>query len=150
MKSNIRTIALATLVAIASLSQTLHAQTLAVPVRVDVPFSFDYGSQHFGHGVYVLSTNTQHVLTVRSNGSSGMAMIQSAWDRTPAKTSVVIFKKFGDRYFLQEVRIANAATHIDVLESQAEKRAVRELASRGETRTTEVALALLPEPTVGN
>jgi hypothetical protein len=149
MKSNIRTIALATLVAIASLSQTLHAQTLAVPVRVDVPFSFDYGSQHFGHGVYVLRTNTEHVLIVRSNRNSGMAMVQNSYDPTPAKTSVVVFKKYGDRYFLQEVRMAGAANHIDVIQSQAERRATRELASRG-TEATQVALALLPARTIGN
>jgi hypothetical protein len=149
MKFNIRTIALATLVATASLSQTLHAQTLAEPVRIDVPFSFDYGTQHLSHGVYVLSMSSQNVLSVRGNGPSGVAMIQTSWDRTPAKNSVVIFKKYGDRYFLQEVRIAGAATHMDVLESQAEKRATRELASRG-TEPTQVALALLPERTNGN
>jgi hypothetical protein len=144
MKSNFRTIALATLVAIASLSSTLHAQALTMGVRVNVPFSFDYGSEHFGRGVYNLTMEGQHFLIVRSSTSAAAAMVQSSWDRTPAKNSVVVFKKYGDRYFLDEVSIAGADTHINVLQSRDEKRATRELASRGES-ATQVALAFLPE-----
>ncbi|MGB6608514.1 MAG: hypothetical protein WA891_09755 [Acidobacteriaceae bacterium] len=144
MKSNFRTIALATLVVIASLSSTLHAQTLTTGVRVNVPFSFDYGSKHFGQGVYTLNRDGEHFLVLRGNSSVATAMIQAAWDRTPAKNSVVVFKKYGDRYFLDEISIAGAATHIDVLQSGDEKRATRELASRGEN-ATQVALAFLPE-----
>jgi hypothetical protein len=76
-------------------------------------------------------------------------MVRADWSMTPARTSVVIFKKYGDRYFLEQVREAGAVTHIDVLQSQAEKRATRELASRG-TEATQIALALLPERTNGN
>jgi hypothetical protein len=148
MTYKIRTIALAALVAIASLSQTLHAQT-TIAARVDVPFSFDYGTKHFAHGVYNLSMDGQHFLVIRNNASAASVMTQISYDPTPMKTSVVVFKKYGDRYFLQEVQIAGAATHIDVLESQAEKRAARELASRGEN-VTQVALALLPVRTLGN
>jgi hypothetical protein len=148
MKLNIRTIALATLVPIASLSQTLHAQT-AIAARVDVPFSFDYGTKHFGHGVYTLSMDGQHFVTIRNNASFATAMAQTSYDPTPAKTSVVVFRKYGDRYFLEGVSIAGAATHIDVLQSREEKRAARELASRGEN-ATQVALALLPARALGN
>ena len=144
MTSNIRTIALAALVAVASLSATLHAQTLPTAVRVNVPFSFDYGSKHFGRGVYNLTMDGEHILIVRSSTSVAAAMVQSSWDRTPARNSVIVFKKYGDRYFLDEVSIAGADTHINVLQSRDEKRATRELASRGEN-ATQVALAFLPE-----
>jgi hypothetical protein len=147
--SSIRTIALATLVSIASLSQTLHAQITSPAARVDVPFSFDYGTTHFSSGVYILTMNGQNLLTVRHYDRAATAMVRADWSMTPARTSVVIFKKYGDRYFLEQVREAGAVTHIDVLQSQAEKRATRELASRG-TEATQIALALLPERTNGN
>lgn len=79
MTSNIRTIALAALVAVASLSATLHAQTLPTAVRVNVPFSFDYGSKHFGRGVYNLTMDGEHILIVRSSTSVAAAMVQSSW-----------------------------------------------------------------------
>ena len=52
MKTTIRTIALASLVAIASLSQTAIAQTGWPSTTVDIPFAFDSGTQHFEAGVY--------------------------------------------------------------------------------------------------
>jgi hypothetical protein len=147
--SNIRTIALAALVTIASLSQTLHAQTLQQGVRVNVPFSFDYGTKHFAHGVYVLGMNSQSVLIIRNNATVATAMAQTSFDPTPTRTSVVVFRKYGDRYFLDEVRMAGTATNISVLQSREEKHAARELAMRGEN-ATQVALALLPLRPFGN
>jgi hypothetical protein len=149
MTSNIRTIALATLVAIASLSQTLHAQTVPHSARVNVPFSFDYGTQHFAHGVYTLTMDGTNVLTIRSGAESAMAISQIAWMPMRINSSEVVFRKYGDRYFLDEVLIANLGADITVNESKAEKSAARELAHRGSQPTT-LALAFLPEHTLGN
>jgi hypothetical protein len=148
MKSNLRTIVLASLVAIASLSQTLHAQT-SFAARVDVPFSFDYGTKHFAHGVYTLSMDGQHTLTLRSNASVATAMVQMSYDPTPTKNSVVVFKKYGDRYFPDEVSIAGVETEIDVFQTREERRAARQLRASGE-KPVQVALALLPATPRGN
>jgi len=51
MKTTIRSIAIASLVAIASLSQTVIAQTGRPATTVNIPFAFDYGTQHFAAGV---------------------------------------------------------------------------------------------------
>lgn len=149
MTSNIRTLALATLVAVASLSHTLHAQSIAQPLAIHVPFSFDYGSRHFAAGTCVLNRNSLNTLIVRCNGTAAVAMIKTEYDPTPAKSSFVLFKKYGDRYFLQEIHIANATGHLDVYESDTEKRATREYASRG-SQPTELAVALSPALSAGN
>ncbi|MGC2297158.1 MAG: hypothetical protein WA476_00040 [Acidobacteriaceae bacterium] len=149
MTSNIRTIALATLVAIASLSQTLHAQNAPPSARVNVPFSFDYGTKHFAHGVYTLTMDGTDVLRISSGTENAMAVIQTAWVPTRLKSSAVVFTKYGDRYFLDEVLIADLGADITVNESKAEKSAARELAQRGSQPTT-LALAFLPEHTLGN
>jgi hypothetical protein len=149
MTSNIRTIALATLVAIASLSQTLHAQTAPNSARVNVPFSFDYGTKHFAHGVYTLTREGMNVLRISSGTENAMAVIQTGWMPTRIKSSEVVFRKYGDRYFLDEVLIADLGADITVNESKAEKSAARELAQRGSQPAT-LALAFLPEHTLGN
>ena len=150
MTSNLRTFALATLVAIASLTPSLHAQT-TIRAQVDVPFSFDYGTTHFGRGSYIIAMNGENALVVRNAAASQSAMVlaQLHYDPTPADRSLVTFKKCGDRYFLEEVSIANSATRVSVYESKSERKAERELALRG-MESTQVALALAPVRPFGN
>ena len=50
MKLNFRTIAVFALIAIAGLSQAVLAQSSRPPLKIDVPFAFDYGKQHFAAG----------------------------------------------------------------------------------------------------
>ncbi|HEX4309041.1 MAG TPA: hypothetical protein VHZ25_03380 [Acidobacteriaceae bacterium] len=149
MTSRIRTIALAALVVVASLSQTLHAQTGAVRARVNVPFSFDCGKAHFAGGIYTLIQLSPNVLSIRANGTAAMAMIQINFDPRITKTSQVTFRQYGDRYFLEEISMAGSEAHVSVYESQSEKQAARELASRG-GEATQVALVPLPERPAGN
>lgn len=149
MTSQIRTFALAALAVLASMT-TLHAQN-TIRAQVNVPFSFDYGTTHFGHGTYVLSMNGPNSLVVRNQATGQQAMIlaQMAFDPAPSSNSLVTFKKYGDRYFLEEVSIANSETRVTVYEGKAERHAARELAQRG-VGATEVALALAPARPLGN
>lgn len=143
MTSQIRNIAVAALVAIASLAPALHAQN-TIHAQVVVPFSFDYGTTHFGRGTYVLSM-TGNALVVRNRTTSQTAMVMAQLDDSPtaANSSLVIFKKYGDRWFLENVQIAGNGASVSVYESKAERQAARELASRGED-ATQIALALVP------
>jgi hypothetical protein len=143
MKFNIRTVTFAVLAVLASASPALQAQTSLLYARVNVPFSFDYGGKHFYHGIYTLTMNDQNILTLRNNVSTAMVMVQADYAPARVKTSQVIFKKYGDRYFLEEVSVSGSATHVAVLESKAERHAAREFASHGGS-PSQVALALLP------
>lgn len=145
MTSQIRNIALAALVAVASLAPALHAQHSSIHARVDVPFSFDYGTTHFGRGTYVISMN-DGALVVRNSITSQSAMVIARFDESsmPANASLVTFKKYGDRWFLENVQIAGNTTSVSAYQSKAERQAEQLLASRGQ-EATQVALALLPE-----
>ena len=149
MTSQIRNIALAALVAIASLAPALHAQNSTIHARVDVPFSFDYGTTHFGRGTYIITMNDQ-ALVVRNRMTSQSAMVMARLDESPipANSSLVTFKKYGDRWFLEQVQIAGDSTSVSVYESKQERQASQELASRG-GEATQIALALLPEGAFG-
>jgi hypothetical protein len=144
MKTTIRTIALATLVAIASLSQAVIAQTGRPSFRVDVPFAFDYGTQHFAAGIYTVSMELNHdILTVSNGNRSAWALIQAGNDPTAQQsTGYVMFRKYGDRYFLTEFSPASWHIHATVFESVAERRAARDLAASHVT-PTRVQLALM-------
>jgi hypothetical protein len=130
MKTTIRTIALASLVAIASLSQTVIAQTGQPSTKIDVPFAFDYGTQHFVAGVYTVSMRDENILTLSSGNRTAWAMIQAGYDPTAQQSaSYVVFRKYGDRYFLTEFSPANWHLHATVSESAAERRAARDFAA---------------------
>lgn len=145
MKSIIQTIALAAVVGIASVPAG-HAQTGWHRAGVTVPFSFDCGQTHLAHGRYVLSIDG-NVLTIRGNGSAATVLAQSSYNPTTTETLRVVFKRYGDRYFLEEVR--GARNELTVNETSAEKRAAREFATHG-MRPETLALALVPQGPLGN
>ncbi len=140
MKSSIRTIALAALVSIASLSPALHAQTASLQARFDVPFSFDCGTTHLSAGVYTLTVPEGNILVLRNSSQAVVALVQMAYDPTPSRNTLATFKKYGDRYFLEEITASGKFSHAYVAESGAEKRAARESGEAG----TQIAVAALP------
>jgi hypothetical protein len=87
---------------------------------------------------------------VRNRATSQSAMVIARLNTSPvlAHSSQVVFKKYGDRWFLEQVEIANSEQSVSVYESKAERKAALELASRGED-ATQIALALLPAQDFG-
>jgi hypothetical protein len=148
MKTTIRTIALASLVAIASLSQTVIAQTGQPSTKVDVPFAFDYGTQHFAAGVYTVSMRDKNILTLSKGNRSAWAMIQTGYDPTQHKAGYVVFRTYGDRYFLTEYAPASGSLHASVFESGAERRAARDFAANHRSPGS-VQLALMSNSSGG-
>ena len=142
MRSSMRTIALTTLVAFAALSQTLHAQPGHPSTKVNVPFAFDYGAQHFPAGVYIISMRDQNVLLLQGGDRSAWVMIESGYDPTQHKAGSVTFHKYGANYFLAEFSPAWGSIHATVFESRAERRAARDYAANHLTPSL-VQLALL-------
>jgi hypothetical protein len=144
MKTNIRSFALAVVLAAASLTPALHAQN-ELRAQVDVPFSFDYGTTHFGRGTYILSMDggTAMIIRNRATSQSAMAIAKVNYSPIMATASQVVFRKYGDRWFLETLTRAGSENSVTVQETKAERKAVLELASRGE-EGTQVALALLP------
>jgi hypothetical protein len=146
MKMNIRTIALATLAITASLSLTLHAATRPVCNRVNVPFAFNYGSAHFAPGIYNISMLRTDLMELRGgNGHVALAIVQTEYDSQPRTAGKLVFKKYGDRYFLSEVWEVNTTTHLKLFETKQEKHAAKELISQS-TNSSRVELALVTAP----
>jgi hypothetical protein len=117
MKLSISTIALATLVAVASLTQ-LHAQNNAA--RINVPFAFNSGSEHFAAGAYTITTQGPDILALRNDSHPGtrLAMIEFSTDASSAHApSSLTFRKYGNNYFLAEYS-TNSATMTLVMSNQ--------------------------------
>ena len=145
---------------IAKLSATLTAAVLAFGgmtvtaqaqmnqgVRVNVPFAFEQGSAHFAAGEYTLSLPTGHLLLVRGEKDSGYSLANVDKSLHPADRSKVVFKRYGDRYFLHGIWMAGSATHVDCVKSREEKSLQKELhlASVGK-KADGVEIAVLEMP----
>ncbi len=151
MKTNMRTIVLAATVVFASLSQTLHAQSTTPAARGNVPFAFEFGSQHLSPGVYTVDMSNSIILSLRDSHGATMAMTRKDGDRRPAEKSHLVFVKYRDQFYLDQVWIKGNAGYIAVYHTKAEKRAARELSLNGAAPTQiELALESAPAITSGN
>jgi hypothetical protein len=119
-----------------------QAQNLDESVIVNVPFAFGDGSQNFAAGQYSIRMDDQKILAIRGQSNSGFAMVWFERDSHPADTTKVVFRKYGDQYFLSEIWIAGESTHTYRLPSKQEK---REEAANKEA-PTEVVVAALEMP----
>jgi hypothetical protein len=147
MKSHVHTICVAFLAA-ATLSATVHAQTTAV-YRVEVPFEFNCGKNHLGPGTYTITADEpHHTLMIQNEAQSLLVLAQVSYDPGRVGSSKAVFKKYGDLFFFEELKMRGSATDMYLSVSAAERRAARELARQGK-QPTELALAVSPERTFG-
>jgi hypothetical protein len=119
--SKVRAILLAIIFAGAPFSPASHAQDLEGAVIVKVPFAFENGPQHFSPGLYTISMDYRNIATIRGESGSGFATTGFDQDLQPAKTTKVVFHKYGDQYFLDEIWVAGETTHTYFLPSKAER-----------------------------
>jgi hypothetical protein len=108
-------------------------------VVVNIPFAFENGSQHFTPGLYTIRMDYRNIMIIRGNAGSGIAITWFDEDRHPSDTTKVVFRRYGERYFLDQVWIAGEATHAYTLPSKAEK---REIAANGGASTSVQVAAL--------
>jgi hypothetical protein len=140
MKHSISTLAIATLVAIASLTQA-HAQNHAV--RVNVPFAFNSGSAQLAAGTYTVDMQGADnlVLSNSAKRSTRLALIESRTDTgSPNAPASLTFRKYGNNYFLAEY--STGGTTIKLIESRKERSLAREQAMN-QTEPSLVQLAAL-------
>jgi hypothetical protein len=139
--SKVRAILLAIIFAGAPLSPASHAQDLKTAVIVNVPFAFQNGSQHLAAGRYTISMDYQHIASIRGESGSGFAMTGSDEERQPSTTTKVVFRKYGDQYFLREVWVAGDTSHTYFPTSKVER---LEISSNRTAPSTVVVAALEP------
>ena len=119
--SKVRAILLAIIFAGAPLSPASHAQDLEGAVVVNVPFAFENGPQHFAAGLYTIGMESHNVLMIRGESRSGFIMAGLDEDSHPSETTKIVFRKYGDQYFLREVWVEGETSHTYCLPSKAEQ-----------------------------
>ena len=107
---------------------------LSVPIRAKIPFDFRLGDKKLAAGEYTFSrlsgTADNKTMLVRSVDSS-THMFQStlvAQVLTPKNESTLVFHKYGDQYFLEQIWTSGEQEGTQLSESRSERTIRRQLA----------------------
>lgn len=118
------------------LAPPIHAQNLAVLTHVRIPFAFRSGLRLYPAGIYTVRVTANGLLQIQGNSASGNTFLQPHENSgKQANHSKLIFTRYGNRYFLEEVWATTTGVHVDCVKTAEE----RELQH-------EVALASSPNP----
>jgi hypothetical protein len=105
-----------------------HAQNLAT---ANIPFDFTVQDKAMPHGTYeVGKMHSTFVVELRSkDGRSHVLCATYPTDKVSGQGGKLIFHRYGDQYFLNEVQADNSDSGMQLPTSKAEKRARQNEAS---------------------
>ena len=115
----------ATVLAISFMTTTTSAQSGSLKLRFDVPFAFTVENATFSAGQYEVTQPARWILMVRNinTQSSGFEHARVAHSFKEADGRVrMVFHRYGNVYFLVEVRDGSIDSTYDLRESNEEKR----------------------------
>jgi hypothetical protein len=122
----LRSYLVAALVVVALLGVTAipASAQLVGPMTVEVPFAFVAGKKVLPAGTYVISPSTRSTVLVRTpRGEHASIVTTMASDAKSALgRSEVLFKRYGDTYYLSEVRPAASSEYRQVARTRDEVR----------------------------
>ena len=107
-------------------------------VKVNVPFDFSAGGTHLSAGEYAVTKLqiTSGTLSIKSEHQGAMLFADLSGQRRSDGTCV-IFNRYGDKYFLASVWVAETGTGYQLPKSKME----REMIARGASPTVELLAA---------
>jgi hypothetical protein len=103
-------------------------------VPFSVPFGFTVGAKSFPPGDYRITETVPDIIVLRTRDGHGL-MVTLGHPGQPAKTDqpTLVFHRYGNRYFLSEVRLSNRGSVLPM--SAGEKELI---AARAEPKAREV------------
>jgi hypothetical protein len=99
-------------------------QAQSYEVRAKIPFDFSVGSKQLPSGSYELFSEgrDQNLLEIRNRDQKvSILTLTEETGNSPAYVSELIFNKYGDRYFLSEIRCTSIGMDLEVPPSKQEK-----------------------------
>jgi len=105
-------------------------------VRANVPFDFAVGSKQMPAGSYKFFTQSNDTIVIANDKQeiTVLSRTEEAGD-TRVYSSRLVFDKFGDHYFLREIRVPSIALNVVLPLSKAEKQIGVQRAWLGPERT---------------
>jgi hypothetical protein len=113
-----------TILAIVSLAPAGQAFAWNQAIRANVPFAFTAGDKQLPSGTYTISLESSNVIKLQSMDQSTRVFIATAPSADGSiRGSKLVFRKYGDKYFLGEVLNSSSSLNVQFPLSKAEKSA---------------------------
>ena len=109
-----------------------QAQSLATPVRVRIPFDFVVGEKTFAAGEYLVerleSSSGDAMVVVRglNDRTKLVRLSNSVQSREPKEQATLVFNRYGNQSFLEQVWPAGATTGRQLTKSHSERKLERQ------------------------
>jgi hypothetical protein len=116
----------------------------AMAMQVDVPFAFQNGSQHLPAGTYRIDLTSEHLMILRGTAphAAGVAMTNPEQRTRGIETGKVVFRRYGDHYYLRTVWIPGSEIGRSCVTTSAEKREKQLQFAQSSTAPSNVEVAL--------
>jgi hypothetical protein len=103
-------------------SAPANVQAQSVALSVTIPFQFNVGNTALPAGTYVVTPSGGAIIVSDQNGHTANVITHAVWNRSAGRTSQLMFNRYGDAYFLSEVRWSGYPTARGLMKSKAETR----------------------------
>jgi hypothetical protein len=111
------------LVAVAALVTAVSAGAQDHRVNVTVPFNFTVNGSSLPAGSYTISSASPNVFSLKSKQENvNVWAVGMNWTSEPGQAGSLLFHKYGDRYFLSEIRYPHSSAMIHLPTSRIEKK----------------------------
>ena len=104
----------------------VRAQQPGTTGIASIPFAFQIGSYHYPAGTYKVVLQGDHILAVRGNADAGLMEVN--WDtaKHPAPTGELVFHRYGDQYFLRQMRFRGSTEFLVSPQTKEERKAQKQ------------------------
>jgi hypothetical protein len=114
----------------------VYAQGQTLIRKVKIPFGFSVGAKTFPAGVYSVTRVNQDNIMLRLSSEDGGESINIITSPVQAKespkTSRLIFRRYGETYFLSQIWESDDTEGRQLVKSRTERSVERDLTKRGE------------------
>ena len=140
-------IILVIMIAFVSALASASAQTPGHNLTANVPFEFNVGDKTMPAGDYTIgrlnSDGTALRIINRESDKSASRLTQAVQASQPGENSALVFKRYGDRFYLAQVWLVGERVGREMLKSGGEKAIDREIAKNNEQAETVTVIAQL-------
>jgi hypothetical protein len=136
---------IASALAIGSLAST-HVASAQTPLAdVNIPFAFHTPTQTLPAGKYRVILESNNMVLLRGAGSSaGLVMTHDAIRFQAASHGTMVFKRYGEKYYLRQIWTAGDPHGLECSKSRAEKQSVQAEITQAPS-SVELALNSIPK-----
>jgi hypothetical protein len=114
-------------------------------VQATIPFNFTVNGSHLPAGNYTLGSDvtSPHILKIADWTRHVHAMVLALPNpQENQKANVLVFHKYGNQYFLSEIRSVESSINVQLATSKQEKRARAQIEQAGLRVNDDVMIAL--------